>query len=65
MAHDHVHVASRHGDRRALGVALALILCFMAAEVVAALVASSLALLSGAARMLTDAAALAAGLAAR
>jgi len=64
MAHDHVHVASRHGDRRALGVALALILCFMAAEVVAALVASSLALLSDAAHMLTDAAALALSLAA-
>src|SRR6266542_650270 len=46
-------------DRRALGGALALILAFMAAEVVFAFVASSLALLTDAGHMLTDAAALA------
>ncbi len=46
-------------DRRALGGALALILAFMAAEVVFAFVASSLALLADAGHMLTDAAALA------
>ncbi len=53
-----------------LKIALAMILLFMAAEIVVALLASSLALLSDAAHMLTDAAALAmalfaAGLAAR
>ena len=46
-------------DRRALKVALALIVAFMAVEVVAGILASSLALLSDAAHMLTDAAALA------
>jgi cobalt-zinc-cadmium efflux system protein len=64
MAHDHVHVPSRQGDRRALKVALALILGFMAVEVAAGLIASSLALLSDAAHMLTDAAALGLSLAA-
>ena len=58
------------GDRRRLGLALGLILAFMAVEVTAGILASSLALLSDAAHMLTDAAALglalvAAGLAAR
>ena len=46
-------------DARRLELALILILLFMAGEVVVALVASSLALLSDAAHMLTDAAALA------
>ena len=46
-------------DRRRLAAALALILGFMVAEVVAGLLAGSLALLSDAAHMLTDAAALA------
>jgi cobalt-zinc-cadmium efflux system protein len=50
---------SRAADQRALKAALALILAFMAAEVVAGVIASSLALLSDAAHMLTDAAALA------
>jgi cobalt-zinc-cadmium efflux system protein len=54
----HAH-ASRTEDRRALTAALCLILAFMAAEVAAAVIASSLALLSDAAHMLTDAAALA------
>jgi cobalt-zinc-cadmium efflux system protein len=64
MAHDHVHVRRRAADRSALKLALALILAFMAAEVAAGIVASSLALLSDAAHMLTDAAALALSLAA-
>jgi len=58
MAHDHVH-ASRDADQRALSIALALILGFMVIEVVAGALASSLAVLSDAAHMLTDAAALA------
>jgi len=53
--HDHRHV----GDRRALAIALALILAFLIAEVVAALIAGSLALLADAGHMLTDAGALA------
>jgi cobalt-zinc-cadmium efflux system protein len=75
-AHDHDHDHHHHGhidadaDRRWLWTALALICGFMAAEVVAGIVAGSLALLSDAAHMLTDAGALglalvAAGLAAR
>jgi cobalt-zinc-cadmium efflux system protein len=58
VAHDHVHTA-RDAERRALAAALALIVAFMVAEVVVAILASSLALLSDAAHMLTDAAALA------
>ena len=58
MAHDHVHV-TREADRRALTVALALIVGLMVVEVVAGVIASSLALLSDAAHVLTDAAALA------
>jgi cobalt-zinc-cadmium efflux system protein len=58
MAHDHDHLR-REGDRRALTTALVLIAGFMVAEVVAGALASSLALLSDAAHMLTDAAALA------
>jgi cobalt-zinc-cadmium efflux system protein len=56
--HGHLH-ARTEADARALKVALALILSFMAVEVVAGILASSLALLSDAAHMLTDAAALA------
>jgi len=55
--HDHAHGA-READTKRLGIALALILTFMAFEVAMAVVASSLALLSDAAHMLTDAAAL-------
>jgi len=60
MPHDHAH---DHGvradaDVRPLATALALILAFMAAEVAAGVVANSLALLSDAAHMLVDAAAL-------
>jgi cobalt-zinc-cadmium efflux system protein len=50
---------SEAADRRRLGIALALILGFMAVEVVAGILASSLALLSDAAHMLTDAGAIA------
>jgi cobalt-zinc-cadmium efflux system protein len=50
----------RHGDdRRALAIALAIIGAFLVAEVVAALIAGSLALLADAGHMLTDAGALA------
>ena len=55
--HDHSH--SDDGDRRALAIALALIVAFMIGEVVAAIVAGSLALLADAGHMLTDAGALA------
>ena len=48
-----------HSDARKLRAALALILLFMAGEIAVAVTASSLALLSDAAHMLTDAAALA------
>jgi cobalt-zinc-cadmium efflux system protein len=73
MAHgEHAHASEERltADRRALAGALALILAFMVAEVVTALIASSLALLADAGHMLTDAAALAlaifaAGMAAR
>ena len=55
---------TREADRGALKAALVLILAFMTVEVVAGVLASSLALLSDAAHMLTDAAALALSLAA-
>ena len=54
-AHSHVHT----DDSRRLTLALALILGLMAVEVVAGVLASSLALLSDAAHMLTDAGAIA------
>jgi len=62
-SHDHVHL-NRDADRRSLAWALGLILTFMAVEVAAGILASSLALLSDAGHMLTDAAALAMSLAA-
>jgi cobalt-zinc-cadmium efflux system protein len=57
MAHDHAHV---HADAnvRLLGRALALIVVFLVVEVALGVVAHSLALLSDAAHMLVDAAAL-------
>src|SRR6185312_9112281 len=65
VAHDHDHSQiNREADQRALKIALALILAFMVGEVLAGILASSLALLSDAAHMLTDAAALAISLAA-
>jgi cobalt-zinc-cadmium efflux system protein len=54
MAHQHAHPVGADADARRLGGALALIAAFMAAEVTAAIIASSLALLSDAAHMLTD-----------
>lgn len=54
----HSHGVSADADRGKLRLALALILGFMAAEVVTGIVANSLALLSDAAHMLTDAAAI-------
>ncbi len=60
--HDHAHHPHSHvrtDDARRLTVALALILGLMAGEVVAGILASSLALLSDAAHMLTDAGAIA------
>lgn len=59
MAHDHVHAPARESERAAIKAALALIVAFMVGEIVAGILASSLALLSDAAHMLTDAAALA------
>jgi cobalt-zinc-cadmium efflux system protein len=74
-AHGHGHGHHHHGpaadaDRRWLAVALSVIATFMFVEVVAGILADSLALLSDAAHMLTDAGAIAvalyaAGLAAR
>jgi cobalt-zinc-cadmium efflux system protein len=57
-AHGHSHGASPDADWRWLAAAAGLIVAFMAGEVVAGLVAHSLALLSDAAHMLTDAAAI-------
>jgi cobalt-zinc-cadmium efflux system protein len=61
--HDHSGVGHSHGvspdaDQRQLAIALALILGFMLVEVAAGLIAHSLALLSDAAHMLTDAGAI-------
>ena len=56
--HDHAHRASPDADWRWLAAAGALIVLFMAGEVTAGVVAHSLALLSDAAHMLTDAAAI-------
>lgn len=68
--HAHAHTHGRDADRGALRTALILISIFMVAELIAGILAGSLALLSDAAHMLTDAVALgislfAAGLAAR
>jgi cobalt-zinc-cadmium efflux system protein len=57
-AHGHQHGPTGTTDRRLLAAALALIVGLMAGEVVAGLAARSLALLSDAAHLLTDAAAL-------
>jgi cobalt-zinc-cadmium efflux system protein len=54
MAQQHAHPLPADGDARRLGGALALIVAFIAAELAAAIIASSLALLSDAAHMLTD-----------
>jgi cobalt-zinc-cadmium efflux system protein len=59
VGHDHAHPVGVGADARRLGGALALIVALMLAEVVAGILASSLALLSDAGHMLTDAIALA------
>ena len=61
MAHDHAHshALSAEADRGKLWIALGLILGLMVVEIVVGIAVSSLALLSDAAHMLTDAAALA------
>jgi cobalt-zinc-cadmium efflux system protein len=64
MGHDHPHVDAADADARRLGAAFALIVAFMVAEVVAGIIGSSLALLSDAGHMLTDAVALGLALAA-
>ncbi len=53
--HGHGHGVGQDTDRRKLSIALALIVVFMVGEVVVGVVAQSLALLSDAAHMLTDA----------
>src|SRR5262245_56215550 len=53
MVHDHSHALAGRADARRLGGAFALIVSLMLAEVVAGIVASSLALLSDAGHMLT------------
>ncbi|MCD0448677.1 cation diffusion facilitator family transporter [Actinocorallia sp. API 0066] len=60
--HGHGHGVAADGDRRFLRGALALIVVFMTAEVGVGVAAGSLALLSDAAHMLTDAFAIAAAL---
>jgi cobalt-zinc-cadmium efflux system protein len=68
MSHDskksapHAHAAGAGADSRYLKVALALIVGFLIVEVIVAVVSSSLALLSDAGHMLTDAAAIAGSL---
>jgi len=57
--HPHHHAVPADADRRRLAAALGLILAFMAVEVAAGILAGSLALLSDAAHMLTDAGAVA------
>jgi cobalt-zinc-cadmium efflux system protein len=57
--HDHAHGHGNGEDARRLAIALGLIVVFMAGEVVAGILGHSLALLSDAAHMLTDAGALA------
>src|SRR4051794_20852689 len=60
----HSHLPTGAADARRLGIAFALIVAFMAAEVIAGIVGSSLALISDAGHMLTDAIALGLALAA-
>jgi len=62
--HDHGAAVTADSDRRYLTAALGLIVCFMAAEVILGLAAHSLALVTDAGHMLTDAASLLLALAA-
>ncbi|MGX1811279.1 cation diffusion facilitator family transporter [Nocardia sp. NPDC055321] len=57
--HGHSHGATADSDKRLLAGALALIVVFMTGEVAVGIISGSLALLSDAAHMLTDAAAIA------
>ncbi|HWK29188.1 MAG TPA: cation diffusion facilitator family transporter [Solirubrobacter sp.] len=59
MGHDHSHAPSADADRKWLTIAFALIVGFMVVEIAVGFIASSLALLSDAAHMLTDAGAIA------
>ncbi|MEU4830919.1 cation diffusion facilitator family transporter [Streptosporangium sp. NPDC023615] len=59
MGHGHGHGHGANTDRRYLAGALVLLLAFMAAEVVIGIAANSIALISDAGHMLTDAAAIA------
>ncbi len=56
--HDHSHGVSPDANQRQLAIALGLIVVFMAIEIVVGLIAHSLALLSDAGHMLTDAGAI-------
>jgi cobalt-zinc-cadmium efflux system protein len=56
--HEHAHPSGSGNDRRWLGAALGVVVAYMATEVVAGLLAHSLALVADAGHMLTDAAAL-------
>lgn len=62
MAHDHSHAGHHHhnggGSRRSLFFSFTITLCFMAVEVIGGWLTNSLALLSDAGHMLTDAGAL-------
>jgi cobalt-zinc-cadmium efflux system protein len=64
MAHTHAHGLSGESDTRRLAGAFALIVGFMVAELVAGILGSSLALISDAGHMLTDAVAIGLALAA-
>lgn len=57
--HDHSHAVVTEGNAKKLGFALALTTIFLIIEIVAGFITQSLALLSDAAHMFTDAAALA------
>ncbi|GAA3024404.1 cation diffusion facilitator family transporter [Streptosporangium longisporum] len=59
MGHGHGHGHGANTDRRHLAAALVLLLLFMAAEVAIGIAANSIALISDAGHMLTDAAAIA------
>lgn len=61
--HSHSHSVSADADQRLLGAALGLLLAFMVGEVVVAIAADSLALLSDAGHMLSDVGAIAVALA--
>lgn len=58
MTHEHQHAPSPAADRRWLLAALSVVVAFMTVEVVAGVLAHSLALLTDAGHMITDAAAL-------